>query len=70
MFFMDLAGIEPASESLFIEKKLTSIPWFQDERQFFVVMILQIYEIFQNGPGGNRTRVRKPIPCGISHHSR
>lgn len=34
-------------------KKLTSIPWFQDERQFFVIMISQIYEIFQNGPGGN-----------------
>ena len=25
---------------------------------------------FFYGPGGNRTRVRKPIPCGISHHSR
>ena len=24
---------------------------------------------FLYGPGGNRTRVRKPIPCGISHHS-
>ena len=25
--------------------------------------------IFFYGPGGNRTRVRKPIHQGISHHS-
>ena len=24
----------------------------------------------KNGPEGNRTPVRKPIPCGVSHHSR
>ena len=30
---------------------------------------VEITVSFFRGPGGNRTRVRKPVPRGISHHS-
>ena len=56
MFFMDLAGIEPASESLFIEASpitvaVLTFPWMYAHRQAYNLSSFMIHLPGQSLPG-------------------
>jgi len=60
----EIHGSNGISSALFIVIQTSS---GQKNRETLVKS--RFFAVLEYGPGGNRTRVRKPIHSGISHHS-